>query len=411
MKTKLLLTLCFTFAAALSAPAQSTGPTLNALKPGSPAPELKFTHLLQAPAGVKVDWASLHGRAVVLEFWATWCVPCVADIPVLNSLQASLDPSKVQFISIDDEDAAVVQLFLKKRQMSGWLGFENSGTLLREYGVIGIPATIVIDPNGRIVSTTFTARTLSKEQLLAVAGGNAGRLDVVQPAKADPSLANGRDVSTKKNETQGESRTDDADLALLEIVLSKGGEGGSRNQFEGPGHFDLTNLTPVGLLHNALDIPESRISIPPELLRKKYNLHVDAPQLDQKLFTQAVEAAIAAGLGVHITHHIAQAHSYVLIAKPGAKDHFSESSSGYAIYQPKIQTLTCRSANATKIAAALEQILGMPVINETGLIGQATSSFMIPPKDLGSANEALGKELGLTLVPAERQIDTLTLAP
>ncbi len=403
MKLKLLLALSFTSAAALSAPAQSTEPTLNALKPGSPAPELKFTHLLQAPAGAKVDWASLHGKAVVLEFWATWCVPCVADIPALNSLQASLDPSKVQFISIDDEDAAVVRLFLKKIQVSGWLGFENSGTLLREYGVTGIPATIVIDPNGRIVSTTFTPTTLSKEQLLAVAGGNEGRLDVVQPAKAD--------LSTKENETQAESRTDDADLALLEIVLSKGGEGGSRNQFEGPGHFDLTNLTPVGLLHSALDIPESRISSPPELLRKRYNLHVNAPQLDQNLFFQAVEAAIAAGVGVHITHHIAQTHSYVLTAKPGAKDHFSESSSGYAVYQPKIQTLTCRSANATKIAAALEQILAMPVVNETSLKGQATSSLKILPKDLASANEALGKELGLTLVPAERPIDTLTLAP
>lgn len=53
----------------------------------------------------------------------------------------------------------------------------------------------------------------------------------------------------------------------------------------------------------------------------------------------------------------------------------------------------------------------MPVVNETSLKGQATSSLKILPKDLASANEALGKELGLTLVPAERPIDTLTLAP
>jgi uncharacterized protein (TIGR03435 family) len=411
MKLKSLLALSFAAAAALSAQCQSTEPNPNALKAGSPAPELKFTHLLQAPAGAKVDWASLHGKAVVLEFWATWCVPCVADIPVLNSLQASLDPSKVQFISIDDEDAAVVQLFLKKRTVSGWLGFENSGMLQQEYGVTDIPATIVIDPNGRIVSTTATPATLSKEQLLAVVDGKDGPLDVVHPSTAKPSLTDETKASAKEDETHTDSKTEDADLALLEIVLSKGGEGGSRNQFQGPGHFDLTNLTPVGLLRNALDIPESRISSPPELLTKKYNLHVNAPHLDQDLFNQAVETAIAAGIGVHIKHHIAETQSYVLTAKPEAKDHFSESSLGFAVYQPKIQTLTCRSASATKIAAALEQILGIPVVNETGLKGQATSSLKIVPKDLASANEALGKELGLTLVPAERPIETLSLTP
>ncbi len=232
----------------------------------------------------------------------------------------------------------------------------------------------------------------------------------MQPSRAPSSIANESKAPTKEAEAQTDGKTEDSDLALLEIVLSKGGEGGSRNQFEGPGHFDLTNLTPVGLLHNALDIPESRISSPPDLLTKRYNLHVNAPQLDQNLFNQAVETAIAAGVGIHIKHHVAQTQSYVLTAKPEAKSHFSGSSSGFAVYQPKIQTLTCRSASVTKIAAALEQILGIPIVNETSLEGQATSSFKLVPKDLASTNEALGKELGLTLVLAERPIDTLTLA-
>jgi len=43
----------------------------NAPKPGTPAPELSFTQLLQAPADAKADWPSLRGKVVVLEFWAT----------------------------------------------------------------------------------------------------------------------------------------------------------------------------------------------------------------------------------------------------------------------------------------------------------------------------------------------------
>src|SRR5271156_4073363 len=81
---------------------------------GKAAPELSLTQLMQAPAGASADWAGLRGKVVVLEFWATWCAPCIGEIPVLNALNAAVDPSKVQIVSVDDEDPAVVQAFLKK---------------------------------------------------------------------------------------------------------------------------------------------------------------------------------------------------------------------------------------------------------------------------------------------------------
>jgi thiol-disulfide isomerase/thioredoxin len=59
---------------------------------GSPAPSLDRLKLLQAPVGARADWASLKGKVVVLEFWATWCSPCVASLPHLNQLVESLDP-------------------------------------------------------------------------------------------------------------------------------------------------------------------------------------------------------------------------------------------------------------------------------------------------------------------------------
>ncbi len=130
---------------ALGSGAQAQSSTPAALKPGAAAPSLSFTKLLQAPAGAKVDWPALHGKVVVLEFWATWCAPCVAEIPILNSLQASVDPDKIVFLSVDDEDPAAVEKFLSRKPIKGWLGFDTTGKILERYHVEGRPATIVID--------------------------------------------------------------------------------------------------------------------------------------------------------------------------------------------------------------------------------------------------------------------------
>jgi thiol-disulfide isomerase/thioredoxin len=104
--------------------------SLSALpKKGAPAPPLNSAKLVQAPLGARADWVSLRGKVVVLEFWATWCAPCVTSIPHLNQLVESLDPGRFQFISIDDEDSKLVQGFLARKKMSGWVGIDKSGAI------------------------------------------------------------------------------------------------------------------------------------------------------------------------------------------------------------------------------------------------------------------------------------------
>src|SRR5262249_33930918 len=53
---------------------------------GDNPPQLGLETILQAPAGTEATWASLKGKVVVLEFWATWCGPCIAAIPHLNEM-------------------------------------------------------------------------------------------------------------------------------------------------------------------------------------------------------------------------------------------------------------------------------------------------------------------------------------
>jgi len=111
------------------------------------APPLAI-ELLQARAGTQASWDSLKGNAVVLEFWATWCSGCVAQIPHLNELTAKFKDKAVRFISVTDEDRDVVAAFLTKRPIAGWVGLDARSATFRNFGIEGRPRTVLIDANG-----------------------------------------------------------------------------------------------------------------------------------------------------------------------------------------------------------------------------------------------------------------------
>ena len=87
----------------------------QSLKIGEPAPPLTLERTI--PAGSETSWEALRGKPVVIEFWATWCEPCVEQIPHLNQLTSKF--ATVQFISVTDEAAPVVESFLAQRPILG----------------------------------------------------------------------------------------------------------------------------------------------------------------------------------------------------------------------------------------------------------------------------------------------------
>jgi thiol-disulfide isomerase/thioredoxin len=88
----------------------------------------------------------------VMDFWATWCVPCRAQQPLLEKLEMHYqDTPDVRFVSVNaDDDLSLVAPFMKEQ---GWknLGYFEAG-LARQLVVSQIPTVLVIDPNGRISS-------------------------------------------------------------------------------------------------------------------------------------------------------------------------------------------------------------------------------------------------------------------
>jgi len=393
---------------------QAAAPTTTMPKVGAPAPALGFNHLLGAPAGTKADWPSLRGKVVVLEFWATWCAPCIAEIPLLNSLQASLDPAKVQFISVDDEDPAKVEAFLKKKPISGWVGIDTTSKVFERYGLDGRPDTVIVGPDGRVVSTTLRPEQLKREQLLALAKGKPVKLDET----VDPKVQADLDAGVKKAFAEQVGAAAGSADALFELRVTAAGpapEGKDPDthiMMLGTGKMDITEAPIDLLLSQGAGIAESRTTVVGTLPKSLYNLSVNAPHADKKQLSRAIAVAVASATGLTIEFKTADTDALVLTALPGGKAQFTPAAhGGFAFYNPKSNTLTCISATADQIASALEAAVGKPVVNESGLQGIASATIQIPSKDVAGANEALAKAFGLTLTPATRPIETVVVTP
>lgn len=155
--------------AAPPGPPPPVSAAFGGLKAGMPAPPLSLKQTLQVPAGTKVSWEALRGKAVVLEFWATWCGPCVAVIPHLNELAEKYAGQPVQFIAVSAEKEEVVSRFLTKKPIRAWLGLDTDSSTCRAYGVQGIPQTVLVDARGKLAGFTHPTGLTTKvlDDLLA----------------------------------------------------------------------------------------------------------------------------------------------------------------------------------------------------------------------------------------------------
>lgn len=124
------------------------------LAAGDPLPAGFWDVHFDTPQGTPFDWASLQGKPLLLNFWATWCPPCVKEMPELDRFHREFSPAGWQVVGLAIDGPTPVKEFLTKVQvgfgvaLAGFGGTELAQTLGNTAG--GLPFTVLIDAQGRI---------------------------------------------------------------------------------------------------------------------------------------------------------------------------------------------------------------------------------------------------------------------
>jgi peroxiredoxin len=136
-----------------------------ALKAGTEAPGFRLPSL----AGGEMDLASQRGKVVVLNFWATWCPPCVAEMPSLERLHRALSPEGLSVVTVStDEDEAALRQFVSERALTIPVLKDPGGRVAAgEYRTTGYPETFLLDREGRILKHVVGPAEWDSPQMLA----------------------------------------------------------------------------------------------------------------------------------------------------------------------------------------------------------------------------------------------------
>ncbi|GAB4415110.1 MAG: thiol-disulfide oxidoreductase ResA [Anaerolineales bacterium] len=136
-----------------------SGSNQPTVQKGSPAPDFEIKY----SDGRKVRLSDLRGKPVLINFWATWCPPCRAEVPQIQNAYEKYKASGFVVVAVNvQESTSAVAKFMEDFGMTFTVAIDSSGAIGRLYRVSGIPASFFVDRDG-IVREIFIGSLTSAE--------------------------------------------------------------------------------------------------------------------------------------------------------------------------------------------------------------------------------------------------------
>jgi len=137
------------------------------LKPykGKPLPDFSLLDL----KGEKHSLSDYKGKVVLLNFWATWCPPCVKEMPSMQRLQDKYQGKDFEILAVNmGEDSTTIEIFLQKMTINFPILLDSDGAILKQWKIFAFPTTFLVDKEGNIAYALFGGLEWDSPEAVAV---------------------------------------------------------------------------------------------------------------------------------------------------------------------------------------------------------------------------------------------------
>jgi thiol-disulfide isomerase/thioredoxin len=397
----ILMPFVFRLVAITAEPPEEKKPADNSSLPafGKPAPQFHLEKLLQAPANAPLTLDKLRGKAVILEFWGTWCGPCIVAFPHLNELVREIRGEPVVFIAVANEPADDVAAFLKKKPLAAWVGIDDQGATTKGYGIRSFPTAVLIDPDGVVQGVTDVTsvtpamvKDLANRRPLQASGDAIPRLRTDAKGGIDLGEANFLIYLGPPND-------------LLGDPVSGANEWKSRS-------CPAQGLLESCYVREAGGWPKApRIVFECAIPQKDFGFAVRVPEGSGLSAITLLKQAVESALGFRTRGDHESREQQVLVLKhvgPASPAKPAGNRALGSVVRFPANACIGESASLDDLSAWIEGRTKKPVINETGLGGEHDWKIKAESFALDDLNTAL-KSIGLVLRPEQRKVDYIVV--
>ncbi len=130
---------------------------------GDEAPDFELVQINENNEEEKIRLSELEGKGVMLNFWATYCAPCEAEMPFMQSLYPEYKDKGIEIVAVNlDQNELVIHQFIDKYDLTFPVPHDTKSEVMDLYKIGPIPSTIFITPEGKIDDVVAGALTLDK---------------------------------------------------------------------------------------------------------------------------------------------------------------------------------------------------------------------------------------------------------